>query len=141
MTTNDVHVYYVEYRSVHFGLLEPNKDILQVIKLTAEEAEQKKHLSDEWQAKQKEVEGRQIEFNALDRSADPHLRENLRSKYSDEWTKEVGPTKAAYDCIDGERMVFIAPMGKYAVPLILNQLPDDFRTEKEFWEEKRYWDK
>jgi len=43
--------------------------------------------------------------------------------------------------IIAQPLIFIAPMGKYMdLPLILNTLPEDFRTHEEFWNQKKYWD-
>lgn len=78
--------YFVQYRTVHFGLLEPDKDILQVHKISRAEA--------------------------------------LRLKAN--WPKKQ---------ITAEPLIYIAPMGKYIdLPLILETLPEDFRTYEELWD-------
>jgi len=84
--------YFVQYRTPHFGLSEPDKDILQVHRVAYAEA--------------------------------------MRLKAN--WPKEQ---------IIAQPLIFIAPMGKYMdLPLILNTLPEDFRTHEEFWNQKKYWD-
>ena len=83
--------YFVQYRTVHFGILEPNKDILQV--------------------------------HVISRSKAIRLKEK--------WPEEQ---------ITAEPTSYIAPMEKYTdIPLILDVLPEDFRTPEEFWNQKRYW--
>ncbi|MEK7603833.1 MAG: hypothetical protein AAB461_01800 [Patescibacteria group bacterium] len=90
MENNDL-CYFVQYRTPHFSLLEPNKDFLQVYMISRSEA--------------------------------------MRLKAG--WPEEQ---------ITSEPIIYIAPMGKYIdLPLILEVLPEDFRTPEEFWNQKRYW--
>ena len=87
----DENCYFVQYRRIHFGVQEPDKDILQVHILPYSEA----------------------------------MR--LKAK----WPEEQ---------VSVEPVIYIAPMGKYVdLPLVLETLPEDFRTPEEFWDQKKYW--
>ena len=82
--------FFIQYRTPHFGLYEPDKDILQVHVLPYSEAVRIKEAGEE---------------------------------------------------VTTKPILYIAPMGKYIdLPMILETLPEDFRTPEEFWDHKKYWD-
>ena len=138
MSTTVKKVYFVAYRAPHHAMGDqPDKDLLQVIKLDKKQAREKLALRKEIYVQQRKLEA---EFPQADPDVSRPLYEEWQKQYSSEYEKRIGPLQKQYDSIDGERLYYITPMGQYVeLPIILDKIPNDFRTEHEFWDEKKYW--
>ena len=142
-TEFELMVYYVEYRTPHFGLLEPDKDILQVLCLSKADAMRNVFLArhiGEQMARLKQTFHKPEKVVDIDGLRVRKLRIVHEDEYREAYDRVVKPLRDEYDSIPGEFMEFIAPMGKYAdLPLILESIPDDFRTQEEFGGQGKYW--